>query len=152
MRPFRFSLQRVLDVKTILEKQQRLRVAQANRSAMEAERRLHEAEALRAAAVAEGNDSVLAVSPLMRAMDWRRRARLLRRVQEERDRLAAAKDKLAEERDILIDRNKERRSLELLSQGQKERHTAEENRRGQNVADDLFSGRLVRQSGRDRRE
>lgn len=152
MKPFRFSLQRVLDVKTLMEKQQRLRVAEANRDALAARESLARVEALRVAAVAEGNDATFAVEPALRAISWRRRARLLQQVSEERNRTEAAERRLADERHTLVERHKERRSLELLSTGQQNRHREEQTRRQQNVVDDLFIGRIARESGRETRE
>lgn len=150
MRPFRFPLQRVLDVKTLAEKQQQMRLAEAQREVAAAEAALARTVRIRADAVAGGNSESVVASPLLRTMSWRQRSRLRETLQLDENRLTEERRKLDEQRDELLDRRKERRSLELLRDKKWQQHRDETNRREQNVVDDLFIGRFRLREGEDR--
>ncbi|MFO7265224.1 MAG: hypothetical protein C0P62_003385 [Bacillota bacterium] len=114
MKKFRFSLQRVLDVKVLLEEQQQVALAEARAAAEQAAAALARAREERAAAVAEDGAEQYA-APWLRDLAWRRRERLLARERRLAAELAEAREREEEERERLLARHKERLVLEKLA-------------------------------------
>src|SRR5690606_22644420 len=73
MRRFRFSLQRVLDGKRIVEEPRRLALAQARAAVAAWARLLHQAEAERQSAMAANFAAGEALDPAVRTVAWNHR-------------------------------------------------------------------------------
>lgn len=144
MKPFRFTLQRVLDVKVLLEEQQQLALAAAERRLGAATEQLRKAEDERQAAVSRGNDADVGVDPLMRSLNWHGRLRLRARVRQQQEETEQRRSVRDEERNGLITRHQERRVLELLQQKQRNEHNREQLYAQQRFIDDLVGGAYVR--------
>lgn len=143
MRAFRFSLQRVLDVKQLLEEQQRQALAAARARTEATSARLEDARLMRAAALQEDaeNDQV---EPWLRELGWRRRERLLSRVRQLAMELEEALRLEDDERQKLIVRYRERRVLERLSEKHRREHDLREARREQAILDEAATNRWSR--------
>lgn len=144
MKPFRFPLQRVLDVKLTFERQQQLTVAAAERELAAAQAALDDVMHAHAAAVAAGNDGAVTANPMLRAINWRGRARLLEQVQRRTETTHERTVARDEARTLLVERHQERRSLELLAEKQRGQHRLEQLRREQKLVDDLTGARVGR--------
>lgn len=144
MRAFRFPLQRVLDVKIVLEEQQQLALAAAEHQLAAARSSLDDAMQAHAAAVALGNDRAVSTDPFLRALNWRGRARLVQHVHECTQSVEQSRLARDEEREILVTRHQERRVLELLEEKQRDRHRLQQLRRQQALVDDLTGARHKR--------
>lgn len=143
MKKFRFSLQRVLDVKVLLEERQQLALAEARAEAEAVAAELARARWQRAEAMQEDGADQYA-DPWLRDLGWRRRERLL----EQERRLAADLEEALEreraERELLIARHKERRVLEKLAEKQRLEHSAQFVRYEQAVLDEAAASRAQR--------
>lgn len=144
MKAFRFPLQRVLDVKVLLEKQRRMGFAAAQRDAVVAQSELTQMTKMHAASVALGNAGALEADPLLRSVNWRERIRLSASVQRQAEVLLEKQQIVDEQRVRLLEKRKERRSLELLETKQRQRHREQGERRQQLLVDDLFGARFGR--------
>lgn len=143
MKAFRFSLQRVLDVKTLLEEQQQQTLAAARAEKEATAARLEAARTSRAAAVKE-DGAHAHVHPWLRDMAWRRRERLLGRVRQLGAELDEARRREEAERELLVQRHKERRVLERLAEKQRMQHDLEQVRREQAILDEAAANRRRR--------
>ncbi len=141
MKAFRFSLQRVLDVKVLLEEQQQQTLAAARARTAAVSSQLEDARNRRAAAVRE-DGAHQDIDPWLRDLGWRRRTRLLRHVAQLASELEEAKRLEDEEREVLIVRHKERRVLERLAEKQRQVYEVERGRREQAVLDEAAARRL----------
>lgn len=142
MKAFRFSLQRVLDVKTLLEDQQQQALAAARAETEAVAAMLDEARATRTAAMREDAEGL--VHPWLRDMAWRRRERLLGRVRQLSAELVEARQREEAERKLLVQRHKERRVLERLSEKQRLQFDLEQARREQAMLDEAAATRRKR--------
>lgn len=149
MKPFRFPLQRVLDVKLVMEEQQQLALAAAEHKLTAAQAALTDATDAHASAVALGNDGAVSADPFLRALNWRGRARLLQRVHECTVSVEQSRLDRDEERETLVTRHQERRVLELLEGKQRDRHRLEQLRRQQALVDDLTGATYKRAERRN---
>ncbi len=150
MKKFRFSLQRVLDVKVLLEEQQQQALAAAWAVSESLASQLEETRSLRAAAVRE--DGAAAAEPWLRELSWRRRERLLGRERQLADELSEARRQEDAERELLVARHKERRVLERLAEKQRLEYDAELARKEQAVLDEAASVRRQRRLAGGKRE
>lgn len=145
MAAFRFSLQRVLDIKRIREEQRRHELAVARAEAAACARRLEESQtALRAAIVADTDSRV---DPGLRSLSWHHRSVLQARTTELRTELARRRQAVQEaSRDLRV-AAQEVQVLERLKERRREACQREEARREQRALDDLAGARAARPSG-----
>lgn len=143
MKSFRFSLQRVLDVRVLQEERQQRALAAARAKADAVDAELEEARSRRAAAVKE-DGSRPGVDPWLLELAWRRRTRLSGQVRKLADELSEARRIEDEERQALIVRHKERRVLERLAEKQRREHERERLRREQALLDEAAAQRRRR--------
>lgn len=152
MRAFRFSLQRVLDVKLLLEEQQKQALAAARVETAAVEGRLDEARRERALAVRQDGAAVaradgasrghrpefdsVPIDPWLRELGWRRREMLFQRVQLLTVELSERRRREEEARAKLVERLRDRRVLERLADKQRQEHFRDEARREQAVLDE----------------
>lgn len=143
MKKFRFSLQRVLDVKVLLEEQQRLALAGARAATEAAQTQLERVRVQRAAAVREDGSDQFA-EPWLRELSWRWRERLLARERQLAEELAQARRREEAERALLAARHKERLVLEKLAEKRRREYAVQLARWEQAVLDEAAAGRRHR--------
>lgn len=149
MKPFRFSLQRVLDVKLLLEEQQQQTLAAAERQLAAAVSELQKATERHQRAVSAANEAHIGPDPFLRALNWHQRSDLLGRVRRHHEEVEQSRYIRDTERDELLARYKERRVLQSLRQKQLKQHQTEQLRLQQKTIDDLV-GATYRQKERRR--
>lgn len=142
MTAFRFSLQRVLDVKRIREEQRRQAVAQAQAAAEACAQELEEANEALLEAVAGGVGA--AFDPALLSLGWQHRTVLHARAVQLQEELAERHRVLAQVRSDLAAAVKERQALERLRERRRAAHEQDEARREQASLDDLAGARAVR--------
>ena len=147
MRAFRFSLQRVLDVKRIREEQRRQAVAQAQAEAEACAQQLEEANEALLEAVAGGVGG--AFDPVLRSLGWHHRTVLHDRAVQLQEQLAERNRVLAQVRSDLVVAVKERKALERLRERRRAVYEQEEARRAQASLDDLAGARALRMESGD---
>jgi len=144
MRRFRLSLQRVLDVKRIVEEQRRLAVAQAQAAVAACARLLHQAEAERQSAMAANFAAGEALDPAVRTVAWNHRTVLYDRTVNLQAELAERQRVLDQARAVLLNAVKERRALERVAEKRRAAHELAMARLEQKVLDDLAGTRAAR--------
>lgn len=141
MRPFKFSLQRVLDVRQVFEDRERQLLAAAVAETRRAADTLATAQRQLAAAVDADRTETSVVDPALRSIGWRRRAYLRRQVSESKAILAQATEQEREARARLVVRRRERRVMEMLAEKHRAEHNVQMRRAEQAVLDDLATMR-----------
>ncbi len=144
MRAFRFSLQRVLDVKRIVEEQRRHAVLQAQADVDACAHLLEQTEAARRAAAAGTGTGRGAVDPDMLSLGWQHRAALYGRRLALEAELAEKTRVLDRARVVLLGAVKERRALERVAEKRRAAHELAMARLDQVVLDDLAGTRAAR--------
>ncbi|HLT58738.1 MAG: flagellar export protein FliJ [Limnochordales bacterium] len=149
MRAFRFSLQRVLDVRGLIEEQRRQAVFRAQAEVTACAQELEAIKAARRTAAAQGRPDGDSVDPGLQALGWQHRAVLYQRATALQAELARRQAALEEARSHLVAAVKERRVLERLKERRRLAHAREAARREQVLSDDLASQRAARTGRRD---
>ncbi|HEY8497541.1 MAG TPA: hypothetical protein VIK98_11000 [Limnochordales bacterium] len=144
MRRFRFSLQRVLDVKRIVEEQRRLAVAQAQVAVAACARLLHQAEAERQSAMAADFTAGEVLDPAVQTVAWNHRTVLYDRTVNLQAELADRQRVLDQARAVLLNAVKERRALERVAEKRRAAHELAMARLEQKLLDDLAGTRAAR--------
>ncbi|OUM99494.1 MAG: flagellar export protein FliJ [Firmicutes bacterium ZCTH02-B6] len=144
MRPFHFSLQRVLDVKRIVEEQRRLAVSHAQAEVAVCAKHLQQTQAARQSAVADAAAHGETVDPAIRAMAWNQRTVLYDRTLSLQAELAERQRSLDQARGVLMNAMKERRALELVAEKRRAAHELAMARLEQKILDDLAGTRAAR--------
>lgn len=142
MPPFRFRLQRVLDVRAREEERERLAFAEAAARKERAIRRLEESErAYRESVEADAEKTTFRIDDLLARLAHRERQ--LRDIVEAEAERAAAEEAWREARARWIEARKKKRVLERLLERRREAWRIEEERAAQNALDEVATSRFL---------